>query len=80
MLSKEKITKERVHKFARRARAYTCAYYCLHYNGDDKNTESQQGEKILPAQMEKPVKDFKTHRCALDFEGKFIIKKEEISK
>ena len=37
-------------------------------NDDEANT----GEKMSPEIIERMVKDFKCHRCALDFDGKFI--------
>ena len=74
VLNRENITTERVRKFARRARAYICAYYRLHHG--DSNNESKQGDRISPEVIEKLVRDFKTHRCALDFENKFIVKTE----
>ena len=74
VLNRENITTERVRKFARRARAYICAYYRLHHG--DSNNESKQGDRISPEVIEKLVRDFKTHCCALDFENKFIVKTE----
>ena len=63
------LTKLVVHRFATPARAYTCAYYSL-ASGDD--THNNTGEKMSPEVIEKMVTAFKTHRCALDFDGKFI--------
>ena len=70
VLSRTKLNKQRVRKFARRARGYICAYYHLAYGSDEHNIAV--GEHISPAIIERIVKMFKTHRCALDFEGKFI--------
>ena len=67
-MSNDVLTKPMVRRFARRARAYTCAYYRLEHGDDEKNT----GDKILPDIIEKMVTEFKTDRCALDFYGKFI--------
>ena len=41
---------------------------------EGNNSQLTQGEKISPDMIEKMVKMFKTHRCALDFEGKYIVK------
>ena len=73
-LSRERLTKQIVRKFARRARGYTCAYFAFAFGNNEKLT---QGEKISPEMIEKMVKNFKTHRSALDFEGKYIVKIEE---
>lgn len=68
VMSREKLTKIIVRRFARRARGYTCVYYHLAY-GNNKNNV---GENISPTLIKSLVKAFKIHRCALDFEGKFI--------
>ena len=68
-MSRERITKEVVRKFARRARGYTCAYYAFEYR--NKNGEAQ-GEKISPQLIEQMVKRFKMHHSALDFEGNIV--------
>ena len=70
----EHLTTERIRRFARRAQGYLCAYYCLHYNAQED--EINDGEQISPQKIERLVKDFKTHRCALDFELNFIVKSE----
>ena len=74
VLSTEYLKKERVRRFARRALGYLCAYYRLQYTEDG---DAPQGETISPQQIERLVKDFKTHRYALDFEFKFIVESEE---
>ena len=53
-------------------------YLRLHYNNEG-NSSSKQSEHISPEIIKKLVRDFKTHRCALDFEGKFIRKVESDS-
>ena len=70
VLSREHLTRERVRRFTRRARGYLCAYYRLHYTEEG---DAAQGETISPEQIERLVRDFKTHRCAFDFEFKFIV-------
>jgi hypothetical protein len=73
-LSQDVISKERVRKFSQRARAYMCAYLAL-----EKEKEMQTGEQTkqndlnsVPVKIEQMVKQFKTHRCALDFDRGFI--------
>jgi hypothetical protein len=73
-LSREKVlTGERIRLFSRRARAYICAYYKLWL--DRQNTTTLQGKAhdsaSDPVSIEKLVKRFKTHRCALDFDHGF---------
>ena len=88
----ETITKERVRKFSRRARAYACAYYAFHQNEvalrtnndgemgrtDDNNNEVDKNinfahdSALSLVDIENMVKNFKTHRCALDFDRGFI--------
>ena len=78
-LSRKNLTTEKNWWFSNRAHGYLCLYYHLRYNKDGKNNRNQ-GEKIQPQQIEQLVKDFKTHCCALDFEVKFIVKKEKEEK
>ena len=73
-MSRERLTTEIVRKFARRARGYTCAYYAIAYGIDNGEL---QGERISPQIIERIVKMFKTHRSAIDFEGKYIVKMEQ---
>ena len=70
-LSRERLTKHNVRKFAQRARGYTCAHFAFAFGN---NSQLTQGKNISPDMIEKMVKFFKTHRCALDFEGKYIVK------
>jgi hypothetical protein len=69
-LDREILTTERVRKFSWRARQYICAYY--------KIAKEREGQQIAteathldpsPIQVEKMVKLFKTHHCALDFDS-----------
>lgn len=70
VISRTSLNKKRIRKFSRRARGYICAYYHLAHRDEDKTIAV--GENISPALIERMVKLFKTHRCALDFERKFI--------
>ena len=81
VLSRSVIKKEEVRKFARKARRYTCAYYVLDHNlqpSTDTFVDEHgrtiidlTGSTTLPS-IERLVKQFKTHRCALDFATEFI--------
>ena len=77
----------RMEKFAARARAYICTYHHLDQrlqalNSAACNDDTTIGESvisILPNQqellyneIEKLMKDFKGHRCALDFDSAFV--------
>jgi hypothetical protein len=71
------INKVRVGKFAGRARAYICAYFELDRRqqqtqdqvANDNVSERQQAHFV---DIERLMKSFKTHRCALDFDSGFI--------
>ena len=80
MLSRKELNRLRISKFARHARSYTCAYVCL--DNDTKLAKELKDTKgntfmdltsknILPS-IERIRKQFKTHRCALDFDMKLI--------
>jgi len=79
-LSNDVLTTERVRKFSRRARQYIQAYHMLHAQHQQQQEQQQQQQQqqqedpylITPAKIESLVKDFKTHRCALDFDRGFI--------
>ena len=83
-LSREVLTTERMRKFARRARQYICAYYKIHHDeqaAKEANTELTDTGAATPIKLEKLVKEFKTHRCAMDFDTKFckVVFKESVS-
>ncbi len=80
------LTRERVSKFAARARAYICTYYHLSHREEDDATASDeslfagapsfhtsQKQQLLYKEIERLMKQFKTHRCrALDFDQRFV--------
>ena len=72
VLSRDKLTNRLIRLFARKARAYTCAYYAFDNEllKDSAVMLGISGEDTLP-HIEKLQKTFKTHRCALDFDRKF---------
>jgi len=66
---------ERIRRFSRRARRYVHAYYVTHF-GVDKG-DAMENVAISLELVESMVKDFKRHRCALDFDKKFIKQEAE---
>jgi len=69
------VSEERIRRFSRRARRYVRAYYVTHF-GVDKG-DAMENVAISLELVESMVKDFKTHRCALDFDKKFIKQEAE---
>jgi hypothetical protein len=71
-LSDEVITRDRVRKFGRRARQYLMAYHAIDTNQLDEKTQNDC--KIYgPVAVDKLINNFKTHRCALDFDYKYVM-------
>jgi hypothetical protein len=76
----EQLTEERIRKFAARARAYICTYYCIANttaagaSGGSNTSNSMVTEKqqLLYSEIERLMKEFKVHRCALDFDRGFV--------
>jgi hypothetical protein len=69
------LTTEWVRKFSRRAREYICVYHALHQgisSAEPEDTTSIGDKVVTPVKIEKLVKAFKTHGCALDFDKGFI--------
>jgi hypothetical protein len=71
-LSEEVITIERVRKYARRARQYMMAYHAVDTGQVDPQTHNDC-LKFGPVAVDKLINNFKTHRCAFDFDYKFIM-------
>jgi hypothetical protein len=83
-LSKEVLSIEQIRKFSFRARRYILSYYVLENltELEKTNKDSQllkissfikaEGENITPQLIERMVKAFKGHRCALDFNKGFL--------
>ena len=71
-LSKEVVMKVRIRKFARRARQYLMAYYAIDTQQVNKQTLSNCTTHG-PVALTKLIGQFKTHRCAFDFDYKFIM-------
>ena len=84
-MSRDVLTTNHVRKFSKRAREYICAYQTLRQQ-QQQHEQEQQAENTIsnatttaeddtfatPVKIEKLVKMFKTHRCALDFDRGFI--------
>ena len=80
------LTKERISKFAARARAYICTYYHLSREEEHIHDSSStvvgsitprainlsEKQQLLYKEIERLMKKFKTHRCALDFDQRFV--------
>jgi hypothetical protein len=70
------LTNVRMDKFAARARAYICTYYYLDkIKSAAADVDALPGikeELMLYKEIERLVKAFKGHRCALDFDRGFI--------
>jgi hypothetical protein len=82
LCSRDVITIQRVRAFSRRARQYTLAYYAMQQQQQEETSATFNEQSQLTAvKIEQMVKHFKTHRCAIDFDGAFIraviVKKEE---
>jgi hypothetical protein len=86
-MSQEYITKDKVRRFSRRAQRYMLAYYILamgvvgEVGGDDTNDNTADHEdenhedkrrRQFCLMVEKLLAACKTHRCAMDFDTKFI--------
>ena len=71
-LSEKVISIKRIRKFAKRARQYLLAYHAI--NSGQVSAEIQQDcSKYGPVALEKLLREFKTHRCVMDFDFKFVM-------
>ena len=68
----EHISLNRVRLFSKRARSYMNAYYKLAHGLVEGNEFEDGDESLTPVKIEKLVKACKMHRCAIDFDAKFI--------
>ncbi len=71
-LSEEVITTVRIRRFARRARQYVMAYHAINTSQVDEKTQ-HDSKTHSPVALTKLIGQFKTHRCAFDFDYKFIM-------
>ena len=73
------LTKERIRKFAARARSYVCTYYYLEQETDTSDDIGVHGfipaakQQLLYNRIEKVMRGFKTHRSVLDFDKIFVL-------
>ena len=70
IFSRETISSTVIRRFSGRARQYICSYHVLH--NQQKQGDLKEKLSISLAEVEKVAKQFKTHRCALDFDFRFI--------
>jgi hypothetical protein len=68
----EEVIKVRIRKFARRARQYLMAYHAIDTLQVDEQTQ-HDCTTHGPVALTKLIGQFKTHRCAFDFDYKFIM-------
>jgi hypothetical protein len=71
------LTVERARKFSQRAREYIQAYHTLHEKSQEREDQQQHTTGTTTTYnitLDKIhlIKDFKTHRCTLDFDNGFI--------
>ena len=74
------INKERIEKFAARARAYICTYHHLEQEqqavAENENLDAASvpapKQQLLYTEIEWLQKAFTGHRCALDFDRGFV--------
>jgi hypothetical protein len=78
MSTENVLTKTKIRHFSRRARQYICAYFKIWMNLNEPQDEDRIRNNIGivthtadPINVEKLVKQFKTHRNALDFDTSF---------
>jgi hypothetical protein len=71
--AREVITTEQVRLFSRRVRAYILAYHKIRQDQLTGLLSSSLDSSAAasPVNMEKLLKKFKTHRCAMDFDSSF---------
>ena len=79
-MSREVLTREKIQKFAKRARRYILGYNMLWQLkqgiitscGDQEDSSGENSLAVIPSKLEQMVKKFKTHRCAMDFDHSFV--------
>ena len=70
---KRSYNKERAQKFAKKARQSIMGYHILHQqqHNEAQDSSSCSNKALVPIKLEQMVKQFKTHRCTLDFDYYF---------
>ena len=73
--SRDVVTTERARLFSQRARAYMQAYHKVRQeqltNSATMVDSGIDEDSASPVKLEKVLKEFKTHRCAMDFDSSF---------
>jgi hypothetical protein len=69
--SRQVFTTERVRLFLQRARAYILAYHKIRQEKLTSLSTTDLDSTASPVNVEKLLKRFKTHRCAMDFDSSF---------
>jgi hypothetical protein len=70
--SRDILTVDRIRLFSQRARAYMLAYQMLRQEEEQGLSSSDiHGTSSCPVNVEKILKKFKSHRCAMDFDSAF---------
>ena len=68
-ISRDQLTTVRIRKFSRRARQYICSYRAMQC--ENNNNDNLAIDPDMLPRVEKVLKEFRAHRCALDFDHKF---------
>ncbi len=73
-LAQAVLDQDRIVKFSKRAREYICAYHTIMQKESEAATPDTHlnDPMVTPMKIEKFVKEFKMHRCALDIDYSFI--------
>ena len=71
--SRDIVTTERVRLFSQRARAYILAYAMMRHEQTSTSSTNKVdlNSTASPVTVEKIIRKFKTHRCAMDFDSAF---------
>jgi hypothetical protein len=71
--SRDIVTTECIRMFSQHARAYILAYHKIRQEQltDSSSTSDSDNTTASPVNVEKLLKKFKTHRCAMDFDSNF---------
>ena len=67
---------ERIRRFAKRARQYLLAYHAID-SGQVSAEVQQECSKYGPVALEKLLREFRTHRCVMDFDFKFVMNPDQ---
>lgn len=69
--SREVVSTERVWLFSQRARTYILAYHKIQQEQLTSSSTNNLDSTTSPVNVEKLLKRFKSHRCAIDFDSSF---------